>query len=122
MQIFTLVPEPWWLVAALAALLFVDAVMSLMPPKFIRDCLNGVHFPQEWWWVLIVIKLLAVTGLFVGIFVPGIALAANIAVVAYFLCAAIAHIRAKFLKQEFWVNCLGFLSSALVVLLFAFFL
>jgi len=122
MQIFTLVPEPWWLVAALAALLFVDAVMSLMPPKFIRDCLNGVHFPQEWWWVLIVIKLLAVTGLIVGIFVPGIALAANIAVVAYFLCAAIAHIRAKFLKQEFWVNCLGFLSSALVVLLFAFFL
>ena len=122
MQFFSLLPEPWWLVAALAGLLLLDAVMSMAPPKFIRDCLNGVHFPQEWWWTLIVIKLIAVAGLVVGIFVPGIALAANVGVIAYFLSAAVAHIRAKFLKQEFWVNCLGFLAFAVIVLIFAFLL
>ena len=115
-----LLPEPWWLVAALAGLLLLDAVMSIKPPKFIRDCLDGVHFPRDWWWVLIVIKLVAVLGLIVGIFVPGIALAANVGVIAYFLSASVAHIRARFLKQEFWVNCLGFLVLAVIVLVFSF--
>ena len=120
MNFFTLLPEPWWLVAALAGLLLLDAGMSIVPPKFIRDCLNGVNFPQRWWWTLIVIKLLAVTGLIIGIFVPGIALAANVGVIAYFLSAGAAHIRARFLKQEFWINCLGFLALAVIVLIFAF--
>ena len=116
----TLLPHPAWLVIILAALMFIDAVMSLRPPKFIQNCLNGVNFPREWWWILIVIKFLATAGLIVGIWVPGIAFAANVGVIVYFLCAAIAHIRARFLKQEFWVNCLGFLVIAVLVLVFAF--
>ncbi|WP_083501896.1 DoxX family protein [Sphaerimonospora mesophila] len=114
-------PDPSWLVLILAGLLFMDAAMSVRPPKFIRDCLNGVHFPREWWWILIVIKLLATAGLIVGIWVPGVAFAANVGVIAYFLCASVAHIRARFLRQEFWVNCLGFLAVSVLVLVFAFF-
>ena len=116
----TLIPDPWWLVVLLAIAVFSDAVMSIRPPKFIRDCLNGVNFPREWWWILVVIKLLATAGLIVGIWVPGVALAANVGVIVYFLSASYAHIRAHFLKQEFWINCLGFLALSIVVFIFAF--
>ena len=112
-----LLPDPWWPTALLALALLSHAVMSIRPPRFIRDCLDGVHFPREWWWTLIVIKLVATTGLLVGLTVPGVALAANAGVVAYFLAAASAHIRARFLRQEFWLNCLGMLALALIVLL-----
>ena len=111
-----LLPEPWWLTALLAAVLLGDAVMSLRPPRFIRDCLDGVGFPRDWWWALILIKLLAATGLVAGIFVPGIAFAATVGVVAYFVAAAAAHVRARFLGSEFWINCLGMLALALAVL------
>jgi hypothetical protein len=116
----TLVPDPWWLAVILAAGLFGDAAMSIRPPKFIRHCLNGAHFPQDWWWTLLVIKLLAIAGLLVGIGIPGVGLAANVGVVVYFLCASYAHIRARFLKQEFWINCLGMLLLSIVVLIFSF--
>jgi hypothetical protein len=56
-------------------------------PKFIRDCLNGVNFPSDWWWILVVIKTLAV----VGIWMPGVAVTTNVAVVAYFCSAAAAR-------------------------------
>ncbi|MDN5755010.1 MAG: hypothetical protein ACTHWW_02760 [Arthrobacter sp.] len=56
-------------------------------------------------------------GLLVGITVPGIAWAANLAVIAYFLAAAIAHLRARFLRHEFWLNCLGMLVLSASVLL-----
>jgi len=116
----TVTPDPVWPVVALAGLLFLDALMSMRPPKFIRDCLDGVRFPREWWWTLIVIKLLATAGLIIGLWVPGIALAANVGVVAYFLCACVAHFRARFLGKEFWGNCLGFLAVSVLVLIFAF--
>ncbi|HMR49751.1 MAG TPA: DoxX family protein [Arachnia sp.] len=115
-----LIPDPWWLPAILATVLLFDAVASLRPPAFIRDCLDGVDFPRDWWWTLIVIKTLAVVGLVVGIWVPGIALAANAGVVAYFLCAATAHVRAKFIGLSFWLNCLGMLSLSLATMLFSF--
>lgn len=115
-----LTPDLWWVPAILAFVLIGDAVMSLRPPKFIRDCLDGVAFPREWWWTLIVIKLLAATGLIAGIWIPGIALAANIGVIAYFLSAAVAHIRARFLGQAFWINCLGMLALSIAVLVLSF--
>ena len=115
-----LLPEPWWLEAALAAVLAVDVGMSLKPPKFIRDCLNGVGFPRQWWWTLIVIKSLAVTGLLVGLAIPGIGLAATVGVIVYFSSAVVAHIRSGFLGMEFWVNCLGFLVLGVAALLFGF--
>lgn len=115
-----LLPDPWWPAAILAAVLFGDAVLSIRPPKFIRDCLDGVLFPREWWWTLVVIKLAATAGLVVGIFVPGIAFAANVGVIVYFLSAGYAHVRARFLKQEFWVNCLGMLVLAVAALLLSY--
>lgn len=115
-----LVPEPWWLPALLAAALLFDAVASIRPPKFIRECLDGVGFPREWWWTLIVIKTLAAAGLIVGIWVPGVGLAANVGVVVYFLCAAASHIKARFTGASFWVNCLGMLALSLIMLLLSF--
>ena len=112
----SLVPDPWWLPAVLAAALLFDAVASIRPPAFIRDCLDGVGFPRDWWWALIVIKFLAVAGLISGIWVPGVSFAANIGVVVYFICAAASHIKAKFMKQSFWLNCLGMLALSLAVL------
>lgn len=113
-------PQPWWPAALLALSLLGDALMSIRPPKFIRDCLDGVNFPREWWWVLIYVKLLAVAGLLIGIKAEGIGLAANLGVIAYFLAAAYAHFKAHFLKQEFWLNCLGMLGFAVAVLLYSF--
>lgn len=115
-----LLPVLWWPGAILAAALFADAALSIRPPKFIRDCLDGVRFPREWWWVLVAIKLLAVAGLVAGMAVPGIGLAANIGVVAYFVAAACAHIRSRFLRQEFWLNSLGMLALSVAALLAAY--
>lgn len=115
-----LIPDPWWLSAALAAVLLVDAVLSIRPPRFIRECLDGVRFPRDWWWTLIVIKLCAVAGLVIGIWMPGVALAANTGVVLYFVCAAAAHVRARFLGSAFWVNCLGMLALSLATLVLAY--
>lgn len=110
-------PAIWWLPVALAIALLADAAMSVRPPRFIRDCLDGVRFPRDWWWALIVIKALAAAGLIVGIWLPGVAFAANVGVIAYFVCAAAAHIRARFFGQAFWVNCLGMLALSVAVLL-----
>jgi hypothetical protein len=115
-----LTPDLWWPPALLALALFSDVAMSLRPPKFIRDCLNGVGFPREWWWTLIVIKTLAVVGLIAGIWIPGVALAANTGVIVYFLSAAAAHIRARFTGQSFWLNCLGMLALSIAVLVLSF--
>ncbi|GAB3128486.1 hypothetical protein GCM10027289_07810 [Tsukamurella serpentis] len=116
-DVFIDVPRLPWLTAALAAALFGDALLSLRPPKFIQDCLDGVLLPRDWWWTLIVIKLVAVAGLLGGLAVPGVAFAANVGVLAYFVCAAVAHLRARFLGSTFWLNCLGMLAFTAVVLI-----
>lgn len=104
------------LTIALAVGLLGDALMSIRPPKFIRDCLDGVRFPRDWWWTLIVIKLGATAGLLAGLHYPGVGIAANVGVVMYFVCAMVAHLRAGFLNSTFWVNCLGMLMFSGVVL------
>ena len=53
--------------------------------------------------------MLAAGGLIAGIWVPGLAFAANAGVIAYFLCAAVGHIRARATGTAFWINCLGML-------------
>ncbi|WP_424463829.1 DoxX family protein [Pseudoclavibacter helvolus] len=112
----TFLPDPWWPTVLLAGLLAGDAAMSITPPKFIRDCLDGVRFPRDWWWTLIVIKATAALGLIAGLWLPGVAFAANVGVIAYFVCAAAAHVRARFLGRAFWLNCLGMLAVAVLVL------
>lgn len=115
-----LTPDPWWVPLVLAAALALDAALSAWPPRFIRDCLDGVRFPRDWWWALIAIKLTATAGLVVGTWVPGVGAAANAGVVAYFVCAAIAHVRARFFTSAFWVNCLGMLALSVATLVIAF--
>lgn len=109
-----------WLTAILALALLSDALLSLRPPVFIQNCLDGVKFPREWWWALVAIKILATIGLVAGLKYPEIGFTTNIAVIAYFVCAAYAHYRARFLKQESWLNCLGMLGLSVTVLVFSY--
>ena len=111
-----LIPSFWLLPAFLAAVLLADVVLSIRPVRFIRDCLESVHFPEDWWWILLVVKVLAAAGLIAGIWIPGVAFAANLGVVVYFLCATVAHIRAKATGLAFWLNCLGMLMLSSVIL------
>lgn len=113
-------PDPWWPTAILALALLSDALMSIRPPAFIRDCLTGVRLPEDWWWTLVVIKLVASAGLLLGLEYGGIGFAANGAVICYFLCAGYAHYRAGFLKHEFWINCLGMLGLSVGVLVISY--
>ncbi|MCF8602774.1 DoxX family protein [Gordonia sp. HY442] len=113
-------PDPVWPVIVLAVVIGSDALMSIRLPQFIRDCYAGVGFPLEWGWVLVYVKLLATAGLIVGIWHDGVGVAATAGVVAYFVAATIAHLRARFLGSEFWINCLGMLALSLAVLAWSF--
>jgi hypothetical protein len=116
----TLTPDPWWATVLLAVILLTDAGLSLRPPAYVRDCLEGVGYPHDWWWTLIVIKVLAGTGLIAGVWLPGVGNAANAGVIAYFATASAAHIRAEFTGKTFWINCLGMLALSIAVFLIAF--
>lgn len=98
-----------WSGSLLAVVLVADVVMSLRPMRFIRDCLEGVRFPEDWWWSLLVVKSIAALGLVVGIWSADVRAATACGVVVYFLCAAIAHVRARFFGTVFWMNCVGML-------------
>lgn len=97
----------------LALTLAGDALISLRPPKFIRDCLDGVKFPREWRWSLIVIKLVAAAGLTLGTKRrdPAIGTTVSTGVLSYFFCAIAAHLRARFLGTG-WLGCLGMTGFA----------
>ncbi|WP_341267553.1 DoxX family protein [Gordonia malaquae] len=113
-------PDPVWPVLLLAVVVGGDALMSIRPPAFIRDCYAGVGFPLEWGWALVYIKALATAGLIVGVWHDGVGVAATAGVVAYFVAAFIAHIRAGFVGVTFWINCLGMLALSLGVLVWSF--
>jgi hypothetical protein len=113
-------PSPIWPVLVLLAIQAGDAALMVRPPKFIVDCLEGVRFPRDWWWVLITAKVASVVGLLVGLWVPGVAMTTTAAIVVYFLAAAASHIRARALNSAFWINCLGMLLLSLAVLLVSF--
>lgn len=104
-----LIPDPAWPTILMAVVIFADAVMSVKPLDFIRECYRGVGWPLEWGWALVVIKVAATAGLIVGLWVPGVALTTHVALVCYFLAAAAAHLRARNTGMTFWVNCLGML-------------
>lgn len=115
------IPAPLWPTVVLIVILAGDAVMSAIPLQFIRDCMDGVGFPvDDWGWVLVYVKVLAVAGLLVGLWQPGVGVAATAGVVAYFVAAAVAHLRAGFLTATFWINCLGMLGLSVVVLVWSY--
>ncbi|MBU8577879.1 DoxX family protein [Brevibacterium luteolum] len=108
--------QPIWPTALLALALIGDIVMSLKPMAFIATCLSGVRLPRSWWWVLIYVKSLAVAGLIAGFWLPGVGLAATAGVIAYFIAAVIAHLRAGFTGSELWINCAGMLALSVAAL------
>jgi hypothetical protein len=116
----TLLPDPIWPVVVLAVIACGDGLLTFRPPKAIADCLDGVGFPRDWWWVIAVVKFLATAGLIAGIWVPGLGLAASAGLVAYFVCAGAAHLRARYIGRDFWLNCLGMFVICLAVLVFCF--
>lgn len=116
----TLIADPWWPVAVMAAIVLVDGGLTFAPPKAIANCLDGVGLPRDWWWVLAVVKFLAAAGLIAGFWIPGVGLAATAGLIAYFLTAAAAHIRAGYIGRDFWLNCLGLLTLNVLILIFCF--
>ncbi|GGC36293.1 DoxX family protein [Brevibacterium sediminis] len=115
-----LLPDPIWPTLVLAVIVFGDGLLTFRPPRAIAACLDGVGFPRDWWWALAVVKFLAATGLVAGIWIPGLGAAAAAGLVVYFLCAAVAHLRAGYIGRDFWLNCLGMLAVSLAVLTFCF--
>ena len=109
-------PDPVWPVILLAVVVGGDALLSIRPPRFVRDCYAGVGFPLDWGWALVFVKLLGTAGLVVGLRHDGVGVAAATGIVAYFVAAAYAHLRAGFVGVTFWVNCLGMLALSCGVL------
>lgn len=110
--------DPWWPLLVMALIQVADAVMCLRPMAFIETCLQGVRFPNRWWWVLPPLKFATAAGLVVGIWQPPLALLTAAGLVAYFVIAAAMHIRAGYVGRDFWLNCLGMLSLSVALLVF----
>ncbi len=113
-------PDPAWPVIALAVFFLIDAGLCLRPPRAIRDCLEGVGFPEEWWWALAWVKLLAGAGLLVGLSQPGVGGTVTAGAIGYFLAATYAHVRARFTKTPTFGACLFMLAASIAVLLCCF--
>ena len=110
--------DPWWPLAALAAVQVVDAAVCWKPVGFVRDCLTNVRFPPRFWFVLTPLKLAAATGLVVGIWVSWLAVLTSLALVAYFLVAIAAHLRANDFGRDLLVNAVGMLGLCAGTLVF----
>lgn len=110
--------EPWWPLAAVAAIQLVDAALSWRPVRFVADCLRDVRFPEGWWWLLSPVKITAAAGLIAGIWVEPLALLTSTALVAYFLIAITMHIRARDFGRNLFVNATGMLIICTALLVF----
>lgn len=108
---------PIWPSILLAVIISGDVILSIRPAKFIEKCLTCVNFPRQWWWALIYIKCVAISGLIVGLTYPGVRVAALAGIVTYFFAAAFAHLKAKFTGTELWANCLGMLILSIAALI-----
>ncbi|MGH3980457.1 MAG: DoxX family protein [Pseudonocardiaceae bacterium] len=102
--------DPWWPLAALAAIQVVDAALCWKPVGFIRDCLLDVGFPRRFWAILPPLKVAAASGLAVGIWVRQLALLTCVALVCYFLVAIAMHVKASDLGRNLFVNATGMLA------------
>jgi hypothetical protein len=110
--------QPWWPLAALAAIQVADAALCRRPVPFVRDCLADVRFPERWWWVLTPIKLAAAAGLVTGIWLRPVALLTSVALVAYFVIAVTLHVRARDLGRNLFVNASGMLVLCVATVAF----
>lgn len=88
-------PDPVWPVVVLAVLLLADAAVGLRRPAFVVRCYEDVAWPPELWWTVPSVKIAAGVALLVGIRLPYLAAAASVGVVAFFVVAAVLHVRAR---------------------------
>ena len=103
------VADPTWPLFVLAAIQLGDAAACVKPLAFIAECFDDVNFPQRLWWVFTPIKLVAAIGLVIGAWIPEIGLAACLGLVAYFVLAIGAHVRARDFGRNLFVNAVGML-------------
>lgn len=97
-------------VLGLAAVQVVDAMLCWKPVPFIARCLDDVHFPRRWWPVLTPLKSAAAAGLVVGMWWPPLAAVTSGCLVAYFVAAVGAHVRARNFSRNLFVNAAGMLG------------
>lgn len=107
--------EPWWPLAALAAVQFGDAVMCVGPLPFIRECLTDVGLPRRLWPLLPVLKTAAAAGLVAGIWWTPLAVLTSAALVLYFLLAIGSHVRARDFGRNLFMNATGMLLMCAAV-------
>lgn len=99
-----------WPVVGLAAVQVVDAVLCRRPAPFIARCLDDVHFARRWWPVLTPLKSAAAAGLVAGVWWPPLAAATAGCLVAYFVVAIGAHVRARDFGRNLFLNAAGMLG------------
>lgn len=113
-------PDPVWPVILLAVISFGDALLCLRPVAFIARCLEDVHWPRRYWWVLSPVKFAAAAGLVAGIWVPYLGLITSAALVLYFIVAIAMHIRARDFGRNLFVNATGMLVVCVFTLVVSF--
>ncbi|MBG6097082.1 DoxX family protein [Nocardioides luteus] len=112
------VPEPWWPVVLLAVFQIGDAVMCFKPVGFIARCFTDVGLPRALWPVMPWVKVAATVGLVAGLWVPYVGALTSAALIVYFVCAVAAHIRARDIGRNLFLNAT--LSLVLCVAVFGF--
>ena len=105
--------DPTLPLLVLAAIQLGDAAACVKPMRFVAECLDDVSFPRRFWQVFTPIKLTATVGLVVGVWVPEIGLATCLGLVVYFLLAIGAHVRARDLGRNLFVNAVAMLVLSL---------
>lgn len=113
-------PDPIWPVVVLAVISAGDAVLCIKPAAFIAQCFDDVGWPHRLRWIMVALKLAAAAGLVAGIWIPYLGAVTAVALVAYFVAAISAHLRARDLGRTLFVNATGMLLICLAVLLFSF--
>lgn len=83
---------------------YATAVEEQLPQADkVMDPFHVVHLAADKL-ALPVLERLAATGLIVGLWFPGVGIAAMVGIIAHFCAATAAHVRAHFLGSEFWIN------------------
>ena len=115
-------PDPEWPVVVLAAISAVDGLLCIKPAAFIAACFEDVRWPRRLWWLMPPVKFAAAAGLVAGIWIPYLGTVTSLALVAYFVMAIGAHVRARDFGRNLFVNATGMLLVCLAVTLVSFIL